>query len=352
MSESVTTIGVFIGRFQPLHNGHIAVIEQMRAEVDVPVILIGSADAARSVLNPFTYEERWNMLRAKVVTPLIIKGLVDFKYQDNLWLANVKQVIESIKATFTKDGIRCKVVIYGFHKDEGAMYLDWFPEYQYREVHTGIVLDATDIRGPYFEYTNNGDGWDMDDWEQSMDIGTVEILRNFAKTDDFKRLQSEYFYIKQYKRDSEFKNLPYAPIFVAVDAVVICGANVLLIRRGGRLGNNLLAVPGGFLNANETIYNGIFRELKEETKIDVPPAILRNSLKGMEVFDDPHRSLRGRTITHAGLIVLNEKVLPKIKGSDDAKEAFWCPINELENMKNQFFEDHYFIIQRMLSKLN
>ena len=177
MSESVTTIGVFIGRFQPLYNGHIAVIEQMRAEVDVPVILIGSADAARSVLNPFTYEERWNMLRAKVVTPLIIKGLVDFKYQDNLWLANVKQVIESIKATFTKDGIRCKVVIYGFHKDEGAMYLDWFPEYQYREVHTGITLDATDIRGPYFQYTNNGDGWDMDDWEQSMDIGTVEIGR-------------------------------------------------------------------------------------------------------------------------------------------------------------------------------
>jgi 8-oxo-dGTP pyrophosphatase MutT (NUDIX family) len=51
--------------------------------------------------------------------------------------------------------------------------------------------------------------------------------------------------------------------------------------------------PGGFLNAGEELVDGAIRELREETSIDVPEGILRNSIKASYVFDTPHRSSRG-----------------------------------------------------------
>ena len=48
----------YIGRFQPFHNGHLAVVKRALQECDRLHIIIGSADAARSLKNPFTAFER------------------------------------------------------------------------------------------------------------------------------------------------------------------------------------------------------------------------------------------------------------------------------------------------------
>lgn len=79
--------------------------------------------------------------------------------------------------------------------------------------------------------------------------------------------------------------------------------------------------------------------------------VLNGNIQSQTVFDDPHRSKRGRTITHAFFIHLPaETALPKVKGSDDAKKAFWVPLAELNPV--HMYEDHYFIIQRMVGQLN
>lgn len=90
----------------------------------------------------------------------------------------------------------------------------------------------------------------------------------------------------------------------------------------------------------------MLRELKEETGIKVPVPVLKGSIESKEVFDAIDRSARGRTITHAFKIVLNEKSLPKVKGSDDAEKASWIPINELKG--SMCFEDHIQIIKHFL----
>jgi bifunctional NMN adenylyltransferase/nudix hydrolase len=88
-------------------------------------------------------------------------------------------------------------------------------------------------------------------------------------------------------------------------------------------------------------------ELREETRLKVPAPVLRGSIRERRVFDAPHRSERGRTITHAYLIELAPAPeLPKVKGGDDARHAFWLPLAQLE--PERLFEDHYFIIQAML----
>jgi bifunctional NMN adenylyltransferase/nudix hydrolase len=112
-------------------------------------------------------------------------------------------------------------------------------------------------------------------------------------------------------------------------------------------GKGLFAIPGGFINPGETLENAMIRELREETRIKIPEPVLRGSIIASEVFDDPNRSRRGRTITHAYLIHLkNEKKLPHIKGSDDADKAIWVPIDALDS--STLFEDHYRIIKKMI----
>ncbi len=54
--------GVFVGRFQPFHRGHLVVIKNLLDEVDELVIVIGSSQYSHSIDNPFTTGERLVMI--------------------------------------------------------------------------------------------------------------------------------------------------------------------------------------------------------------------------------------------------------------------------------------------------
>ena len=72
--------GLYIGRFQPYHLGHQAVLEKIAKEVEEIVIVIGSAQESHTPENPFTGGERMEMIYAAlsesdlrercIVTPL------------------------------------------------------------------------------------------------------------------------------------------------------------------------------------------------------------------------------------------------------------------------------------------
>lgn len=54
--------GLVIGRFQPLHKGHLAAIREALAACDDLVVVIGSAELSHTADNPFTAGERYQML--------------------------------------------------------------------------------------------------------------------------------------------------------------------------------------------------------------------------------------------------------------------------------------------------
>ena len=84
-----------------------------------------------------------------------------------------------------------------------------------------------------------------------------------------------------------------------------------------------------------------------KTRLKIPAPVLKGSIRRQEVYDDPYRSARGRTITHAFYIELEPNAsLPKVKGGDDARQARWVPLGEID--PRNLFEDHYFIIQDLL----
>jgi bifunctional NMN adenylyltransferase/nudix hydrolase len=119
-----------------------------------------------------------------------------------------------------------------------------------------------------------------------------------------------------------------------------------MIERKARPGKGLLALPGGFVGQDERLVEACLRELREETRLKVPAPVLKGSIRKQRVFDDPNRSSRGRTITHAFYIELEpSSKLPAVKGGDDARHAMWVPLSELR--PDMLFEDHFFIIQEM-----
>jgi bifunctional NMN adenylyltransferase/nudix hydrolase len=182
-----------------------------------------------------------------------------------------------------------------------------------------------------------------------MDEKAKSVMDNITNVGGIARkeweiLCSEYDMVKRYKE--AWKAAPFPPTFMTVDAVVVQSGHILLVKRGDMPGKGLWALPGGFLNQEETMLDGAIRELKEETKIKVPVPVLKGSVKDSKTFDAPNRSSRGRTITQAFFIDLGMGELPKVKGSDDAEKAFWVPFNEL--VQEKFFEDHAHIISHFL----
>ena len=53
---------LFIGRFQPLHNGHLKVIQQLSKDFDELIIGIGSSQYSNTLDNPFSSDERKQMI--------------------------------------------------------------------------------------------------------------------------------------------------------------------------------------------------------------------------------------------------------------------------------------------------
>ena len=67
---------VLIGRFQPFHNGHLALLEQALQVAQQVIVVLGSAHQARSPKNPWVWEERRKMIDDCL--PTRMKGRVQF----------------------------------------------------------------------------------------------------------------------------------------------------------------------------------------------------------------------------------------------------------------------------------
>jgi len=334
---------IFIGRFQPFHNSHKKVIEYASNYTDNMLVLIGSSLSPRTFNNPFTFEERQYFISESskdININLNFEPIKDYPYNDNKWLQKIN---ESITQTIKKLNLKNpKIAIIGHKKDNSSYYLDLFPNYDEIKVPFFSKISTTNIIKLYFENKMNI----IKNVPDPVKFG----LESFFETNYYNDLVKEYEYNISYKK--QWKNSPYPPTFVTTDVIFICSGHVLMGERKTNPGKGLLAIPGGFLNQNEYLIDGAIRELKEETKIDLPKPMLKNLIKKTHVFDKPDRSSRGRVITHAYFMEYNSKEFPKVKAADDLVKIHWIPLNQLKIMSEDIFEDHLHIIDYFVNILN
>lgn len=341
---------VFIGRMNPFHNGHLEVIKKAYEQTNNLVIILGSANQARNPHDPFTFDERedmiWDSLKSlqgslSSVKTLVIRGIDDYVSNDR-WVLEIQKVIDD--ATYDPDTLSpAKIGIIGYYKDSSSTYLKWFPQLKLVELDSQhSTINATEIRKEFLQKL-----WKVPS-EDHAPKAVADFMRSFAHTEEFKWLLKEAEYNANYN-----PRIYDNDIVACVDAVVVQSGHILLGLRKNHPGKGLLALPGGHVNKDERFQTAAIRELKEETQIrdskgSIPPARLAGFITKKEFFDDPNRSLRARVTSMAYLFRLPDGPLYDVKGADDMEGAQWVKLSDIKDKKHLFFEDHYQILTTML----
>ncbi|TCS35658.1 bifunctional NMN adenylyltransferase/nudix hydrolase [Paucimonas lemoignei] len=342
--EQPADLAVLIGRFQPFHNGHAFLLQRALDAAPRVAVVLGSAWHARSARNPFDWRERAAMIAESLPPP--DRARVEFiplrdYYDDVRWCHALRREVE------TYAGPDKRIALVGHFKDHSSYYLSRFPQWQLISAENFAGINATELRGILFESANPHDA--LARLEPVVPTAVRLRLEAWMATPEFAALTDEY---RQLAKDkAAWSCAPYPPIFSTVDAVVTAAAHVLLVKRGGFPGKGQWALPGGFVEPRERLLKSALRELKEETQLAVDEAELKAALRDVKVFDHPERSQRGRTITHAHYFALDRNELPKVEGSDDAAQARWVAVAALPDMEEEFFEDHFHILDSFLHVL-
>ncbi|MBI2650857.1 nicotinamide-nucleotide adenylyltransferase [Candidatus Woesearchaeota archaeon] len=95
---------LFIGRFQPFHLGHLEDIKNMLKEVDELVIGVGSSNEKHTKKNPFTAEERIEMINLVLpnnnISSYTVFPIPDF-HNDEKWVEHIETLVPKFNVVYT-----------------------------------------------------------------------------------------------------------------------------------------------------------------------------------------------------------------------------------------------------------
>ena len=351
--QKSATVAVLIGRFQPFHNGHLAMLQAALQLASQVIVVLGSAYQARTPKNPFTWQERMAMISASVSADQALRihylPMRDY-YDETRWVAAVHTGVHNMVQEITS--VETHIVLLGHFKDDSSRYLACFPDWQLHDLPRLGPCDATSIRTEYWNLASVP----VRQVTQQLAAQVPEPVQQWladwmqvpSTAPDYETMRQEWQALNTYHQ--AWASTPYPPVFVTVDALVLCAGHVLLVQRAHAPGKNQWALPGGFLEPNDTLWQSCVRELHEETALTLAEPMLQAALQGVEVFDHPARSQRGRTITHVHVMHLPNVDLPQVQGGDDARAACWVALPSLADMEARMFEDHFHVLRRCFER--
>jgi 8-oxo-dGTP diphosphatase len=109
---------------------------------------------------------------------------------------------------------------------------------------------------------------------------------------------------------------------LAADGIVIYGNRLVFIRRRNQPYKNMLALPGGFVEEDETTEQAVLREVEEETGLQA------EILKLVGVYSNPHRDPRGPVVSVCYLL----KAAGTYRASTDASEVILLTLNDIPRL--------------------
>jgi 8-oxo-dGTP diphosphatase len=128
---------------------------------------------------------------------------------------------------------------------------------------------------------------------------------------------------------------------LTVDGIILSGnkenKQILLIQRLHEPFKDTWALPGGFVDENETAEEAVDREIEEEVSL--------NNLNFKQVFtvSNLNRDPRGRTVSIIYYTFVNANVIAP-KAADDAKSVKWFKLSDLPLLAF----DHEYVIKKAL----
>ena len=291
-------LAVYVGRFQPPHAGHLHTMHAALDRHGRLLVLLGSANLARSARNPFTPRERAGMIRAALRESGVPPGRVTLRplpdeFDATRWAAHVRQLARA-------EAGDAPVHLTGFEKDASSSYLHWFPDWTLDPSPPVMaqegVLNATAVRRALLE---------RGEVPAHLPPAVAAFLTRFLGTPTLTRLRTEWTAL-----EAERVGWDGTPRHERLD-LHVTPEHVWLARRSGPVGAGLWTLPATPLSP------------------EALPA-------GAAVFAHPARSLGVPTTAHVVLA--------------DAPPAGTSPVPLAHALARprQFFEDHHVILRRML----
>ncbi len=321
------THGFIISRLQGFHKGHRSLILNALKYSNTLTVLIGSSNKAGSLKNPFTYKERVKMAKMGLPAgiPVTFELLPDFDYNDDLW----EEYLHNTIGMLTKEG-HTPTIFTSQKGEDDLLRKEWARDIEVISFPVHKQISATDVRKALL----------------ASDMGYLnENVPNPSILVPLMKECSKPMYEKHMavlRNQYTWKDSPYPVISSCTDAVILDRErHVLLVRRGKHPGKGLWALPGGHLEPNLTEAQNVYKEVLEETGLEINDT---HYVKD-DRFDAVDRSEAGRIVTTAFAFQVNS-LLPEVTGGDDAAEARWFTIAELRHLK--MYDDHYGIIVSMI----
>ena len=153
--------GIFVGRFQPFHDGHLEVIKKIIEDVDEVIIIVGSSQYSHTPDNPFTAGERISMIRKVLeeegiqLSRIWIIPVPDV-HQHALWVSQIVGYSPKFDVVYANEPLTSRLFIEAGFKVKSVPFIK-------REVYW-----ATEIRKRMREGEN---------WEELVPSGVVNFIK-------------------------------------------------------------------------------------------------------------------------------------------------------------------------------
>jgi 8-oxo-dGTP diphosphatase len=299
-------VWLFITRAQPgLHYGHIDGIKQGIAQGVTKVLIgVGSANKEFSTENPFTFEERYDMIKASVQEVLSTLEVEVFPIPDfgdnEKWLNYIEKNLPPFDCVLTGN--------------------PWVQQVFLSTGKTIIPLEikefirGTTIREQIARYAT-------DQLPRSLPSSVLTYLASIKAFDRLKEL---------FHNEKKWPSL-------TVDIVMFTPEGKLILIQRGHYPEGV-ALPGWFVDIGESCAEAAVREASEETGLQI------RTRKLLGEWSNPDRDPRAHNVT---LAYLAEIIWGQLKAGDDAKEIVLLDPKDLATIKFAF-PDHKEIIEEAL----
>lgn len=326
-------LALIIGRFQPLHEGHLDLINHALEAADKVLVLVGSTNKLPDFKNPFSYEERLQLLEGVYASNLDVqfRPLPD-RDTDDEWASDVIGHVLSIEEDPTE------VMLFCNPRDEAF----------YRKT---LVFPVTTIDNVKISATDIRNQWYFDSLiSQAVPPVTRKLLEECA---DYPRLRMEYT-TTTHMADRKTQGHPFGnPMEPVSFAVIIQDGQVLLGRRGGPRGAGQMGLPGGFVENTETTLDACMRETKEELGLDLKGLISNGQAVCMaQAVSENLGDLGVRTLGVNYLFVIKEGITLDITLDNKETTGYsWVPYLDICEDRALLFFNHNYIVRQLLSKV-
>ena len=132
---------LFIGRFQPFHNGHLMVLKSIKNQYKEIIIGIGSSQYNNTIENPFSYDERKMMVK-KSLDEIEIKNFRIIPITDihnpPKWVSHILSIVRDFEVIISNNSLTKKLFSEkGYIVKETYLYKKEF--YSGREIRRRMV---------------------------------------------------------------------------------------------------------------------------------------------------------------------------------------------------------------------